>query len=222
MELKKTEEDRKARRKKADENTEYHVSIAYGERTTDKKRDSIDIPEVLPEQVIEEIKENGSTQKDKNINGQKEIYLEEMKKAIEDKKNAEIQMIIGKMKDAEKHALELLKAEEESKTTLLKKKMQAMENKAKKKDDEIEQLKSLTKLKQTNFVETIQSLTKEFAEKSIGMNQTILLQQEQIIQLEQKLEDAKEKAKNTREESYYESTKESIHSKDDTVEIVEL
>ena len=116
-----------------------------------------------------------------------DVYLEEIKKAIEDRKNAEIQTIIEKMTEAEKHAIELIKQEEANKITTLQKKVQSLEKKIEKKDSEIEQLKSMTKLKQTNFVETIQSLSKEFAEKNVDANQTILIQQDKILQLEKKL-----------------------------------
>ena len=57
-----------------------------------------------------------------------------------------------KVIDSGKKTLEIMKAEEEKKIEILRKKTTNLENKVKKKDEEINELKNLMKLKQTTFM----------------------------------------------------------------------
>ena len=81
---------------------------------------------------------------------------------------------LEEMKKAEKTAIEIIRKEEENKYNILKKKFQALETKMRKKEEELEAQKNLSKLKQTKFLEDLQNLTKEYAEKFIDLKSTIL------------------------------------------------
>ena len=138
---------------------------------------------ILPEDTIldkvnnqEENNKNPPNKQDLN----KEFCITEMKKAIEEKKDAEMNTRIEEMKKAEKIAVEMIKKEEENRYNALKKKFQALENKMKKKEEELEAQKNLTKLKQTKFLEDLENLTKEYAEKFKDM-QTALLEKDDTI-----------------------------------------
>ena len=86
-----------------------------------------------------------------------------------------------------KKTIEIIKADEEKKFETLKKKTTNLENKMKKKDEEIAELKNLMKLKQSNFMESLQTLTNEFAIKQKDLESVLLQKQEEINKLEEKL-----------------------------------
>ena len=87
----------------------------------------------------------------------KDVYIQEIKKAIEEKKDAEMNSKLEEMKKAEKTAIEIIRKEEENKYNILKKKFQALETKMRKKEEELEAQKNLSKLKQTKFLEDLQN-----------------------------------------------------------------
>ena len=86
----------------------------------------------------------------------------------------------------------MIKTEEENKYNILKKKLQLLENKLKKKDEELEEMKKLTKLKQTNFVENLQNLSQEYAEKYTNLQSTLLQKDKEIARLEQRIGNQKD------------------------------
>ena len=86
-----------------------------------------------------------------------------------------------------KNTIEEMKTEEEKKLETLKKRINALESKVKKKDEEIVEMKNLMKLKQTTFVESLQSLTTDFASKQKDLQDVILQKQQEIEEIEEKL-----------------------------------
>ena len=94
---------------------------------------------------------------------------------------------IEEMKKAERAAIELLRKEEENKYNALKKKFQTLEGKMKKKEEELEALKNLAKLKQTNFVENLQTLTEKYAEKFTEMKGSLIEKEQEISKLKERV-----------------------------------
>ena len=124
--------------------------------------------------------EENSIDPSKKYGLKQDFCIAEMKKAIEERKDAEMKTKIEQLKKAEETAIDVIKKEEENRYTVLKKKFQNLENKLKKKEEELEASKNLSKLKQTKFLEDLENLTKEYAEKFKDMH-TALLEKEDII-----------------------------------------
>ena len=125
--------------------------------------------------------------KDNLILNNDNVLLQGITKAIEDKKDAEMNAKIEEIINDGKKTIEMMKTEEAKKLETLKKKTISLETKVKKKDEEIVELKNLMKLKQTNFVESLHSITSDFASKEKDLQSIILQKQKEIEDLEEKL-----------------------------------
>ena len=92
---------------------------------------------------------------------------------------------IEDLKKAENEAFKIIKDEEEAKTEAVMKKLKAAEGKIKKKDEEIEQLKTTMKLKTSTFTETVTNISEDFAGKIVDYTKLVNEQQDKILKMEE-------------------------------------
>ena len=96
------------------------------------------------------------------------------------------------MGKAEKETIELIK-NEEAKVAIVNKKLNISEGKIKKKEEEIEQIKTTMKLKTATFTETIAEISKEFSTKIVEYTKVTNAQQNKILKLEAEWNEIHEK-----------------------------
>ena len=199
-ESKKAEENSSTEETKAEENTPTEETAT----TTSNTRDGITIQTgtenievdcqeeiriLVEDTIMEDTTRIGEAdhRADSATERDKDLYIQEMKKAIVEKKDSEMKTRIEEIKKAEKAAIELVKKEEENKYNALKKRFQALEIKLKKKEEELDAQKNLAKLRQTKFLEDIESLTQEYAEKSTELKSSIIEKEQKIMSMEKQI-----------------------------------